>query len=370
MTNRRALADIVNKNTSVAAAHDAFLTTLNAWWQEHLPKVEALAPADNGGDNAGDVYALRRSLLAPIEQTFAANKLLTDHQIRGAFARYVGELRADLKSVVASGWGPELIPDADILESQFPEVLAEMETKRIRIAKLAALFSTANDEDYEDTDDTGALPGDQVKALKNELKELKAQYKESFKELKILVADLYTELRAMDKIPKGVKKDDLTVKGNQTAPEFLSANKILELFKTTGHVSDLVGKIQDRMQYGPQQLELAKAREERLVKQKALEDEAKELKADLRATEKKQDELVAAAREKINRDEARKVIIERLHKLLVQTYESYLRADQRACLAALENLHNKYAVTAEDIEQQRDVAMAKLKGILGELGYT
>ncbi len=113
----------------------------------------------------------------------------------------------------------------------------------------------------------------------------------------------------------------------------------------------------------------AEADGSRLARHKALEDEAKQLKADLRATEKKQEELVAAAREKIDRDEARSVILDRLHRLLVQTYEGYLRADQRACLAALENLHAKYAVTAKDIEQRRDAAAAKLKGFLGELGY-
>ncbi len=42
---------------------------------------------------------------------------------------------------------------------------------------------------------------------------------------------------------------------------------------------------------------------------------------------------------------------EKLHRLLVQTYESYLRADQRACLATLENLHDKYAVTAGRISR-------------------
>ncbi|WP_238985380.1 hypothetical protein [Nitrosococcus halophilus] len=123
------------------------------------------------------------------------------------------------------------------------------------------------------------------------------------------------------------------------------------------------------MQDGREALERAQACETRLARHKALEDESKQLKADLRAIEKKQDELVAAAREKIDPDEARRVIIDRLHRLLVQTYESYLRANQRACLVALENLHAKYAVTAEDIEQRRDAAIAKLKGFLGELGY-
>lgn len=369
VTDRRALADIVNTDPGITAAQEAFLRTLNDWWQAHLPEVERLAPAEDGGDQPGNVYELRRSLLKSIEHTFADNTLLTDHQVRGAFARYVGELKADLKSIAASGWGPELIPDADILESQFPEVLEKMENKRTRIAELAALFSAADDESYEDADDTGVLPGEQVKALKDELKEHKAQYKATFKELKSLVNDLYTELKAADRTPKGVKKGDLTVKGKMTEPDFASAGEILELARKASHPSELVEQIEVRMNDGPQQLDMATAREERLAKHNALEDEAKQLKSDLRATEKRQDELVAAAREKISREEARKVIIERLEKLLVRIYQSYLRADQRACLANLENLHNKYAVTAANIEKQRDAATAKLNGFLKELGY-
>ena len=102
---------------------------------------------------------------------------------------------------------------------------------------------------------------------------------------------------------------------------------------------------------------------------KALEDEAKQLRADLRAAEKKQDELVAAARAKSSAEQAQAVILERMQRRLMQTYDSFLRADQRACVAALENLHRKYAVTAKQIEAQRDAAAQKLAAFLAELGY-
>ncbi len=182
ITGRRAIAERVKTDPSVAAAHANFLQTLETWWTQNLPRVEALAPS-NG--QKGNVYALRRALLASIEQTFAENALLTGHQIRGAFARYVDDLKADLKSIAASGWGPELIPDADILASQFPEMLAEMEQKRLRLAELAALFAAADEEDYEDSDqmnDSGVLPGDEVKILKAQLKELKVSAKLAKKE--------------------------------------------------------------------------------------------------------------------------------------------------------------------------------------------
>ncbi len=300
--DRHALTELVKSDPGVATAHARFLKILESWWQKNLPLVEALAPS-NG--KRGNVYELRRQLLVSITTALAKQDLLTDHQVRGAFARYVDELKADLKSIAASGWGPELIPDDEILQSQFPELLAEMEQKRLRIAELSALFTAADEEDYEDSDDTGVLPGDQVKTLKAQLKEANAEAK----------------------LAKREKRD-------------------------------------------PSGFHLrAQAIEKRLARHKTLEDEAKRLKSDLRATEKKEEELVAAAREKIDRKEGKRVILDRLHRLLVQTYEGYLRADQRACLAALENLHAKYAVTAKVIEAKRNAEAAKLKTFLAELGY-
>ena len=133
VTDRRALAELVKRDPGLAKAHVRFLQALEAWWKENLPAIEGLAPK-NG--KRGNVYDLRRQLLASISAAFSKQKLLTDHQVRGAFARYVDDLKADLKSVAASGWGPELIPDSDILESQFPQLLVEVEQKRMRMAEL------------------------------------------------------------------------------------------------------------------------------------------------------------------------------------------------------------------------------------------
>ncbi len=307
VTDKRALAEFVKTDPCIATAHATFRDTLETWWNANLPHVEALAPTGE----KGNVYELRRLLFSAIASTFVIRDssyvILTDHQVRGALARYFEFFKPEFKSIAFSGWGPELIPDDDILQSQFPEVLAEMEQKRLRLAELAALFAAADEEDYEDSDDTGMLPGDEVKRLKAELKELNAQVKLAKKEAR-----------------KG-----------------------------------------DWSSYTAEAAEI----EKRLLKHKALEDEVRDLKAALRATEKKQEELVTAARAKIDTDEAKRVILDRLHRILIETYEGYLRADQRACLAAVENLHAKYAVTARTIEAQRDAAAAKLKTFLGELGY-
>ncbi len=85
--------------------------------------------------------------------------------------------------------------------------------------------------------------------------------------------------------------------------------------------------------------------------------------------EGKRDELVHSAREKITKDEARTVIIARLRLLLTDTYVAYLRADQRKCVKCIENLWDKYAVTATSIEAERDAASERLQTFLVDLGY-
>jgi len=308
LKDKRAIAAHVAQHPGVIERHATFMTQLEQWWQKNLPLVEALAAdTKKPQPHTGNVYALRRILLASIAETFKNQNLLSPYQVRGAFANYVNQLKADLKSIAASGWGAELIPDDEILQSQFPQVLAEQEQAHARLAELQALFAAADEDDFEDSDETGVLPSDEVKALKAELKDINTRAKLAKKE---------------------GQKDEWAALTNEAA-----------------------------------------AIEKNLTTHKALEDEAKALKAAIRSTEKKQDELVEAARAKISRDEARQVIVERLGRLLLESYRAYLRADQRACVAAIENLWSKYAVTAKEIEAARDAASTQLREFLVELGY-
>ncbi len=306
--DKRAIAEVISTHQSVTMRHATFMQTLEAWWQANLPIVEALAPdASNQEGRARNVYVMRSSLLASIEQALSSQQLLTPFQVRGAFANYVQTLKADFKSIAASGWGPELIPDEEILQSQFPQVLAQQSQAQARLSELQALFATADEEDFEDADNTGVMTSEQVKSLKAHLKEAKG-------------------------MAKLCKKD-------------------ASLGNATQHQAQ------------------ADAIEAQLTRHKALEDEAKELKATIKGIETQRDALVQSAREQITNEQARVIIIKRLKGLLINTYQGYVNAYQRTCISAIENLWNKYAVTAKTIEYQRDQATTQLKEFLAELGY-
>ena len=106
-----------------------------------------------------------------------------------------------------------------------------------------------------------------------------------------------------------------------------------------------------------------------LARHVALETELKTLKANIRASEKKKDDLVAAARAKISEDEAKQLILERLKRLLTEQFDGYLRQYRRAFVAAVENLWDKYAVTTKQILAERDAEATQLDSFLKELGY-
>ena len=371
LTGKRDIAPLINDHPGVAAANQAVMDRLETWWQANLPVVEALAPdADNQQARPRNVYVMRSQLLQGMEQALDDNGLLTAFQVRGALATYFDSLKADFKSIAASGWGPELIPEDDILQSQFPEVLEEQEQARARLAELQTLFAAADEEDFEDSDDTGVLPGDEVKNMRDELKATNAEWKQQLKTIKQLAADLFAELKASGQLPKGSKKSYYCSEGLvQKAPEFGNGLRVVELAGQLDVDSEWLEPLREAVAQGQHAWSSAQTIEETLARHKSLEDEAKALKASLKAIENKRDELVASAREKISVDEARTVIIERLRTLLLNIYRGYLRTEQRACIRAVENLWDKYAVAACQVEAARDEASRQLEEFLVELGY-
>ncbi|WP_068545914.1 type I restriction-modification system subunit M [Thalassotalea crassostreae] len=372
IADKSSITGFVTTHQSVISRHEQLIQQIKLWWKSNLPIVEALAPdPENQNDRHGNnVYVMRSQLLASIEKELADQDLLTSSQVRGAFANYVDGLKADFKSIAASGWGSELIPEQDILQSQFPEVLKELEQSQKRLAELQTLFSAANEEDFEDSEDTGVMPSDEVKAMKAELKELNAEWKIHLKRLKALITNTFIEIQTANSLPQGAKKAFYCVEGlGQKDPQFENGHRIVNLATQIQFESEYLNPILECIKQGKLALERSQVIDLTLSRQKLLEDEVKSINASIKKIEEKRDDLVESARRKISDDEARIVIINRLENTLINTYKKYFLADQRACVQAIENLWSKYALTAKFIEDERDLATEQLQAFLTELGY-
>lgn len=365
---RRDIAGLVREHESVTQTHAAFMERLDDWWSDNLPTIQQIAPGD-GKQSGGNVYAVRRALVASIDQAFGDQTLLNDFQLRGAMAKAIDGLKVDLKSIAASGWGPELIPDDDILQSQFPELIEELAAKRARIDELNALFNAADGEDFEDEDDTGVLGSELVSSLKEGEKNAKVQLKQLVKDAKEAQKSIKADIDQRDAWPAHWAKGDFGIGGTQTKPDLEGAGRTVGIARDAEVDPFLIAPVEKLSHEGEELAFRLFATGKRLASHKALEDEAKALKAELRTAEKKKDELVEQAREKISREEARDEILKRFHRIVQAIYRQYLEAYRRAVTQAIENLHDKYAVTLRDIEDQRATAAKELEGYLKALGY-
>lgn len=328
IANKAAIKTLVEAHPSLVTKHQQFMNVVLQWWnQQFVPEFYQLGDELPGSKG---VFALRRDALNSIVQALLPEQLLDIYKIRGALANNLKKQEADLKSIANSGWGAELIPEQQILQSQFPEVLKGIEQDRARINELEALFAAASesedgDEGSSEVDlEGGALPKAQVSQLKDQLKDHNGQ-----------VRDLKKELRYL-------KKDT----NNESS---LRAKKIEK---------EIVQREQSIAQI-----------EQQLKTHTTLEQELKTLKSGLKNNEKKRDDLVAAAREKIGAEEAKALIEARFRQELQAELEAYLRAFTSDLIKSVENLHNKYSLTIKQILSERDKQAALLDGFMRELGY-
>ena len=338
ISDKAAIKTTVEAYPAVIEKHQALSDQLDNWWQQ------TFAPAFHklGDDLTGSkgVFALRRESLNSIVKALLPHNLLSLYQIRGAMANNFKNSEAELKSIANSGWNAELIPDEEILQSQFPEVLAELKKDQARINELEALFAAANEvsDDDEDSDsdeenENGVLPKLQVKTLKASQKENNGQLRDLKKELKF------------------AKKDS---DGQAAIPRHSRAGG--------NPVSNLEQKINTLTQANNTIVQ-------KLAQHTALEKELKELKAGIKEAEKKKNNLVEAARNNIDPTDAQILIEQRFKRLMQDSFEQYLRQLVTHLVKAVENLHGKYAVTVKDILTERDQQAELLDGFLQELGY-
>ena len=265
--------------------------------------------------------------------------VLDNYQGRGSLAAYWNELNFDLKSVAASGWNAELIPDEEILQSQFPKVLKELRNNEARKEELDAIFSEVNDleEDAWQEDEYDVWPSKELKLHKDAIKAMKGELKETNKEYKNL---------------------QKRIKANKDAGT-LFITEVTSLTKESG-----------KLEAGIAQLDVQiKTYENRIAKHTELEEELKQCKKIIKQIKDRKQNLVDQARLLILPEEAKELILKRWNRELHQTINGYLQTHQHLLLQGIELIWDKYTTPLHHILSVREIQAQLLNGFLKELGY-
>ncbi len=169
LTDKMQIKSIIESHPSIEAVKSDYLNRLEKWWKETLPSLNKLTEETN-------VFRLRQDRIAKFVDQLDDTGLLSEFQLRGIFASWWNDLKADFQSVAASGWGAELIPDDELILSEFPKIVKAQEQGLNRIAELEALIAeveSLEEGEFEESE-SGVLPKDVARDMKERLKELKS----------------------------------------------------------------------------------------------------------------------------------------------------------------------------------------------------
>jgi len=343
VTEKEGIKKLLDESPELKTTFDNYSKGLQNWWDGVVADFEKLPETNNVFELYGkfsDSFAKALKILPFGEKNNGA--VLDKYQSRGALAAYWDELKTDLKSVAASGWNAELIPDDEILESQFPEVLKELHDNENRKEELESLFAEVNDleEGVWTEDDYDVWPKTELKDHKAEIKTQKGELRETNKAYKNLLKRIKANQRALKKQPE--LADEIKTLQTEAATLKTEVDRL-----TTAIAAD----------------------EDRFAKHAELESELRECKKVIKQIKDRKQNLVDEARLKITPEEAKELILNRWNRTLHQTINGYLQAHSRHLLQNIENLWQKYTTTLSSILNEREEQTQLLNSFLTELGY-
>lgn len=339
--NKEAIKDLIVGSNGYKQVKESYQERLEGVWEKCLETIKDLP-------NQNSIQAFVDCI-----RSVYVNDMYNDdypvinlYQGRGAIAQFFTDLKYDFMSVVSSGWNAELIPEDEILESQFPEVLKELRDAEARRDEIQAQFDSVNEMEKEegwnpeefDLENADVIPKSVIKNIKSDIKTNNGKINSIKKEIKTLEK----------RISAYKKSKDINVQEEISKLEAEIQSKTSEMAPYQNIVDELNAKIKTHTD---------------------LEEELKECRKIIKAIAQRKDKLVEEAREKISNEEAEKLIIARWNRTLHSIVDAYIEEFARNLQLDIEHIYEKYTVTLKDILSDRDTVTADLNKYLKELGY-
>ena len=328
--------------------------SLEAWWEVAR---EDFAKLSNG-KKMPDV---RHELLTTLKAKLIPLKVLDEFKSAGVFVNWWQQIRYDLKTIISTGWHHALIPDEYLVAAYFQAEADEIERLESEISEaqseLAEAVETAQEvAAYEPEEDETVTATVIKKALKELIDDLKGSTSSSArKELETLQAQ-ESNIAAIEKRIKDTKAT-LKIKTDELEHK-------IQLKRLGGNEFKI--ESEELIRLVDAQLEkLNVANKEDKKKITALNKD----KAALQARLAKTDAILTAIGGQLTEEEARHLILKKLYDLAGNELNRYLNAEKHGLIASVENLWDKYAVSSQQLEQQRADTLKTLDGFLKGLGY-
>ena len=331
---------------------------LESWWSVARDDFAQLKEAENGGKKMPEV---RHELLTTLKAKLVPLGVLDEFKSAGIFVNWWQQIRYDLKTIVSTGWHQSLIPD-DYLIAQYFQ--AEADTINALVATIAeaqdelseAIETAQEVSGYEPDEGKKVTTAVIKKALKALIDDLKDRAGASAKkELKALM----DQDKAIKATEKRIKDARATFKEKAAELEFKLELKRVGADDFKAETQALIAQANTRITG----LDPKNQADKKTVA--ALGKDKEALNARLART----DALLMVVGGQISEADARRLILKKIYNIARTELDRYLNAEKRVLVRVVENLWEKYAISAEKLESDRANTLATMGCSLTRLGY-
>jgi type I restriction enzyme M protein len=341
---------------------------LSTWWEEaqhdfaKLDRIQARPKVEPGkvkeplkafvSVSGEKLPIVRRTLLESLKKQLVPFGVLNEFQVAGVFVNWWDNIKYDLKTIMTNGWFAGLIPDEMMIGTFFSREQSEIEALEAKLIELEGKLSEILEEtqtllEYE-TEEDEELTAKLVKELlesaieQNGNAELLSTYTDALKKIK--------------ETETGLKETKKLLKQKQEELEFKVQIKKFGVDEYKAEWTKLLRQISE---------ELTKLPEIEKKKRKGLEKDRTILTAKLSILDTKLSEVGGM----ITEAEAKDLILQKHHNLVLEQLDRYLNAEKRAMLTAFEQLFDKYSVSAEQLRDEYERTLAEVDNFLDQMNY-
>jgi type I restriction enzyme M protein len=200
--NRQQIREIIDAHVALTKEDKKMDDALNEWWEGASVAIEKL-PHHNRVAN------FRRSSIIALKEQLAATDILDQFQRAGVFVNWWERVRWDLKTIVATGWVPSLIPNEHIKNTFFKNEMTELDSLEGNALKLEAALAEKLDEvemAENDDDENGKTAKGAKSYLKEQIENLKDSRTESAQREKKTFEGLLSAIESQEKDLKAARK--------------------------------------------------------------------------------------------------------------------------------------------------------------------
>ena len=350
---------IIEADQSLAHTLDTHRNALEQWWSVARDDFAELECANHDGRKMPEV---RHELLTTLKDKLVPLGVLDEFKSAGVFVNWWQQNRYDLKTIVSLGWHHTLIPDEYLTAAFFQSEADAIEELEACIGELqtelAEAVETAQEvAAYEPDEDEKVTAAVMKKALKTLIDDLKDSAGASAQRER---DDLKEQDTAIKEIEKKIRDSKSALKEKTNELDLKVQLKRLggEGFKAESR--GLIQQVESRLTELDPRDKTDKKKIAALNKDKAVLEERIA----------KTDALLETINGQLTDDEAKHLILKKLYDIASTELERYLNAEMRQLVSGVENLWDKYALSSQRLEAEREATLRMLDGFLSGLGYS